>query len=84
MTLERAVVTLDQMFEPQMAYVPLSQVRSLQGLKVVDRAGVGGIQERGILGGGSPVVRGFMGELSRWQTRQDRKKLDTAAARSGT
>jgi ATP-dependent DNA helicase PIF1 len=60
MTLERVVINLDQIFEPQMAYVALSRARSLQGLKVVSRVGVGGLQERGRLGGGNTVVRGFM------------------------
>jgi ATP-dependent DNA helicase PIF1 len=72
MTLERVVVNLDQIFEPQMAYVALSRARSLQGLKVVSRVGVGGLQERGRLGGGSTVVRGFMEDQFGRQSKQVR------------
>lgn len=57
-----------------MAYVALSRVRSLQGLKVVSRVGLEGLQERGMLGGGSPVVRGFMEEQFGRQGRQVRKE----------
>ena len=53
MTLERAVVNLEHIFEPQMAYVALSRVRSLDGLKVVSGTGLKTLQERGRLGGGS-------------------------------
>jgi ATP-dependent DNA helicase PIF1 len=60
MTLERVVVNLDHIFEPQMAYVALSRARSLKGLRVVSRVGLEALQERGILGGGSLVVRRFM------------------------
>ena len=60
MTLEKVVVNLDHIFEPQMAYVALSRARSLQGLKVVSDVGLEALQERGSLGGGSLVVRGFM------------------------
>lgn len=60
MTLERVVINLDQIFEPQMVYVALSRARSLHGLRVVSRVGVGGLQERGRLGGGNAVVRKFM------------------------
>ena len=73
MTLERAVVNLDQIFEPQMAYVALSRACSLHGLKVVSRVGVKGLQERGRLGGGSTVVRGFMEEQFGRQSRQVRE-----------
>jgi ATP-dependent DNA helicase PIF1 len=62
MTLEKVVVNLDHIFEPQMAYVALSRARSLKGLKVVSRVGLQALQERGILGGGSLVVRTFMEE----------------------
>jgi ATP-dependent DNA helicase PIF1 len=38
--LERVVVNLDHIFEPQMAYVALSRARSLKGLRVVSRVGL--------------------------------------------
>lgn len=62
MTLEKAVVNLEHIFEPQMAYVALSRVRGLRGLKVVSRVGLDVLQERGRLGGGNPMVRRFMEE----------------------
>jgi ATP-dependent DNA helicase PIF1 len=64
MTLERAVVNLDHIFEPQMAYVALSRARSLKGLKVVSRVGLDMLQERGMLGGSSRVVKAFMEGIS--------------------
>jgi ATP-dependent DNA helicase PIF1 len=60
MTLEKVVVNLDDIFEPQMAYVALSRVRSPNGLKVVSDVGLEGLQERGRLGGGGLAVRTFM------------------------
>ncbi len=62
MTLERAVVNLEHIFEPQMAYVALSRVRSLKGLSVVCHMGLKTLQERGRLGGGSDAVKAFMEE----------------------
>lgn len=62
MTLERAVVNLDHVFEPQMAYVALSRVRSLAGLKVASEVGAAGLQERGRLGGSSREVGEFMAQ----------------------
>lgn len=60
MTLQRAAVNLDQVFEPGMAYVALSRVRSLEGLRVVSAIGAKRLQERGQLGGGSSEVWRFM------------------------
>lgn len=60
MTLKKAVVSVDQVFEPQMTYVALSRVSSLSGLKVVSRVSLAMLQEQGKLGGSSPVVRAFM------------------------
>lgn len=62
MTLHRAVVNLEHIFEPQMAYVALSRVRSLKGLRVVCDVGLKLLQERGRLGGGSDAVKTFMEE----------------------
>jgi ATP-dependent DNA helicase PIF1 len=62
MTLEKAVVNLEHTFEPQMAYVALSRVRSLPGLKVVSDVKLETLQERGRLGGGNETVRTFMQE----------------------
>lgn len=62
MTLEKAVVSLEHVFEPQMAYVGLSRARSLKGLRVVSDVGLGVLQEQGRLGGGNTTVRRFMEE----------------------
>ena len=82
MTLERVVINLDQIFEPQMASVALSRVRSLQGLKVVSRVGVGGLQERGRLGGGNAVVRRFM--EAQFGIEQDQAGQRLPSNRNGT
>lgn len=47
MTLARAVMKFEHIFEPQMAYMALSRVRSLQGLKVVCKMGLKMLQQRG-------------------------------------
>lgn len=60
MTLEKAVVNLEQVFEPQMAYVALSRLRSLSGLKINSRVSLDTLQEWGKLGGSSRTVRTFM------------------------
>jgi ATP-dependent DNA helicase PIF1 len=62
MTLEKAVVNVEHIFEPQMAYVALSRVRSLEGLKVVSNVSLETLQERGRLGRGDEAVRAFMQE----------------------
>lgn len=62
MTLERAVVNLDAAFEPAMAYVAVSRVRSLEGLSVVSRVGVSVLQAQGRIGGASAEVQRFMAE----------------------
>lgn len=54
------MVNLDHIFEPQMAHVALSRARGLRGFKIVSHVGLEALQERGILGGGSLVVRKFM------------------------
>lgn len=60
MTLTTAVVNVDQVFEPQMAYVALSRVRALSGLRVVSQKSLAMLQEQGKLGGCSKVVQAFM------------------------
>ena len=60
MTLEKVVVNLDRIFEPQQAYVALSRARSMDGLKVVSDVGLEALQERRPLGGGGLAVRTFM------------------------
>lgn len=55
-----SVVNLESIFEPQMAYVALSRVRNLKGLRVVSDVSLDLLQERGRLGGGSDAVRVFM------------------------
>jgi ATP-dependent DNA helicase PIF1 len=65
MTLEKAVVNVEHIFEPQMAYVALSRVRSLEGLKVVSNVSLETLQERGRLGRGDEAVRAFMQEQFR-------------------
>lgn len=60
MTLERAVVNMDSVFEAQMPYVALSRVRSLEGLKVISRRSLAVLQKQGKLGGYPRVVRQFM------------------------
>lgn len=62
MTLEKAIVNLESIFEPQMAYVALSRVRNLKGLRVVSDVSLDMLQERGRLGGGNDAVRAFMTE----------------------
>jgi ATP-dependent exoDNAse (exonuclease V) alpha subunit len=60
MTLERVMVNLNDMFEPQQAYVALSRARSIDGSKVVSDVGLKALQEHSRLGGGSLVVERFM------------------------
>ena len=56
MTLSRGVINLDKIFEQQMAYVGMSRMRDLKGLRV---NGVGLLQKEG----GDKVVRDFMNEV---------------------
>lgn len=62
MTLEKAVVNLEMVFEPQMAYVALSRVRSLNRLQLVSGVPLEVLQEQGRLGGENEAVRDFMEE----------------------
>jgi len=63
LTLERAVVNLDRIFEPQMIYVALSRLRTLRGLKVISSVGIKGLYERGRFEEANSVVRAFMENL---------------------
>lgn len=60
MALEKAVVNMDSTFELRMAYVALSWLKSVTGLKVASRVGLDALQGLGRFGGYSRVVRALM------------------------